>query len=1002
VNKFISLSFFTLLLVFVSKGVSAQLRDKCGTVEYMRELRLKELLRESDNQFEKWLNDRITFPRNEGAFRKKEGPYQIPVVVHVIHNGEAEGSGTNISDAQIASQLKVLNNDFQRKNADASDTPAEFLSVAGSMDIEFILARRDPEGQSTSGIIRVDGNRSSWTSGDNYELKSLSYWPAEDYLNIWVCNITDYLGYAQFPVSDLPGLENSSENRLTDGLVIWHRSFGSIEDGDFDLDPDYNLGRTATHEISHFFGLRHTWGDVDGCTGTDYVDDTPNQDGHTSGCPTHPQTSCNPPVTAMFQNFLDYTDDACMNLFTQDQIDRMATVLETSPRRASLLVSTGLLQPDPVDNDAGLRQVVSPPATQCSDIITPSVLLKNYGKNYITSLRLRLFVDGVATETQDVSVNLAPLDSAIVTFTNLQIGSGTANITFEIIQVNGTADGDPVGNENIFASTVYIPEHTDLPLHENFDNLSGDWTIQNPDDQLSWFTTTVPDQTQTNKALVIPFFDYHDNIGELDILYTPIFDLTNAEEAVLYFDIAHAQFDDSHDAFRVVAITNCSTLSEGEVIFEKSGGDLATVPSTDAYFVPNGAEDWRTEHVDLGQFVDKQLIQLAFIGINGYGNNLYLDNISIATYSNDLSLREIVSPALVTCDGTVAEIRVQNTGTDAIHSFSAQYSVNGGSLQTATFNNLNIAPGKEGQFPLSSVDVEEGQNILDVTVTAPNTLTDDNPVNNSQSVKIVVNKNEDQIPLRLDFEGSFLDQWTVANPGTGMNWAITNTNYNRSLYFNSFNNFSIGDESWFVSPVLDFSRASSASMVFDLSYARDEMRKEDLRILVSADCGNTYAESGYRLPDAEIVSETWLPVTEDEWLNDQYVDLSAFAREQNVRIAFVVTNASGNNLYIDNIEFFLSKDQRNIVIEEGYTIFGYNAENFSESVAKIGFNLQERQNVKIEIIDTMGRLIRTIEWLDVLNQVFELPIGPEEGSAIYIVRVNIGGQYSSARIFLTR
>src|SRR5690606_8895359 len=137
---------------------------------------------------------------------------------------------------------------------------------------------------------------------------------AEQYMNIWVCNLTDqFLGYAQTPESDLQGMENSSTNRKTDGVVVTHQAFGSVDDGAFDLDPVFNKGRTATHEIGHFLGLNHIWGDDAGCNGSDYVNDTPNQGNRTQGCPTHPKTD-NCGEVIMFQNFLDYTDDRCMNL----------------------------------------------------------------------------------------------------------------------------------------------------------------------------------------------------------------------------------------------------------------------------------------------------------------------------------------------------------------------------------------------------------------------------------------------------------------------------------------------------------------------------------------------------------------------------------------------------------------------------------------------------------------------------------------------------------------
>ena len=143
-------------------------------------------------------------------------------------------------------------------------------------------------------------------------------------MNIWVCNLVDrgYLGYARFPESDLEGLETSSTNRLTDGIVIHYKAFGSIDDGPFSLDPSFNKGRTVTHETGHYMGLNHIWGDDDQCQGSDYVSDTPNQAGFTNGCPAHPKID-NCGEVVMFQNFLDYSDDDCYTEFTPGQTQRM-------------------------------------------------------------------------------------------------------------------------------------------------------------------------------------------------------------------------------------------------------------------------------------------------------------------------------------------------------------------------------------------------------------------------------------------------------------------------------------------------------------------------------------------------------------------------------------------------------------------------------------------------------------------------------------------------------
>ena len=207
----------------------AHTQEKCGTVLYHKEQLEKGLINENIPDFENWLEDKILEKKaSQSNLGRTEGEiYQIPVVIHVIHNGESLGIVRNIPTEQILSQIDILNEDFRRLNADASETPESFLPVAEDMEIEFVLAKRDPEGLPTDGIVRVQGSQESWSMADNYALKSQSYWPAEDYLNIWVASISgNLLGYAQFPVSGLSGLEDASNNRLTDGIVVDFEYFG--------------------------------------------------------------------------------------------------------------------------------------------------------------------------------------------------------------------------------------------------------------------------------------------------------------------------------------------------------------------------------------------------------------------------------------------------------------------------------------------------------------------------------------------------------------------------------------------------------------------------------------------------------------------------------------------------------------------------------------------------------------------------------------------------------
>ena len=226
------------------------------------------------------------------------GTINIPVYFHVVYNN----SGDNVSDQQINAQLSVINADFNDTNY--NDVPAEFQGVAADTDINFTLA----------GTFRHADSRSSW--GTNNAVKS-AYPPItpETHLNIWVCEIGGgILGYAQFPGGNL----------ATDGVVILP---GTLPGGDA---SPYNGGRTLTHEIGHYLNLRHIWGDGR-CNRDDFVSDTPRSDRPNYGCPSYPTVHCR--STDMTMNYMDYTDDTCMNMFTEGQKARMRALFASGGAR---------------------------------------------------------------------------------------------------------------------------------------------------------------------------------------------------------------------------------------------------------------------------------------------------------------------------------------------------------------------------------------------------------------------------------------------------------------------------------------------------------------------------------------------------------------------------------------------------------------------------------------------------------------------------------------------
>ncbi len=322
-NNYLLLLF---IILFFCTLLPAQQRT-CGTMEYM-----KKQMEEDPNiqnrraEIEERLRDKqFSSSRSNNSF------ITIPTVVHIVYNEASE----NISDAQIFSQMEVLNQDFRRMNADASNTPADFLPVAADIEIEFCLARLDPNGNPTDGITRTFTDQISFGADDRIKATNTGgqdAWDTESYLNIWVSDLGFLLGYAQFP----------GGNNATDGIVVDHRAFGTVGTV---LTP-FHLGRTATHEVGHWLNLFHIWGDGP-CGLDDAVSDTPlaAEFSNNSAPCTHPnQNTCDEGVgdlPDMFQNYMDFSHDVCMNLFTQGQKSRMRSLFEPGNARASLLESNG-------------------------------------------------------------------------------------------------------------------------------------------------------------------------------------------------------------------------------------------------------------------------------------------------------------------------------------------------------------------------------------------------------------------------------------------------------------------------------------------------------------------------------------------------------------------------------------------------------------------------------------------------------------------------------------
>jgi len=343
------------LFLFTQMILFAQ--NICRTIEYKQQLLLNhpELaskitsIETFTKNFQKG-NGYTTFGLNPAS--NGNGIITIPVVVHVLYNSDQQ----NISDAQVQSQIDILNQDYRRLNGDTVNTPLVFHDAAADCGFQFQLAKVDPAGYSTTGIIHKKTSIQSFGVEDAIKFSAQGgddAWDKDSYLNIWVGGLNGgILGYSSV-------VGGPKEN---DGVVVFYTAFGI---GGTSVAP-YNKGRTTTHEIGHWLNLIHTWGDAD--CGDDQVDDTPPQQTSDIGCPGGTIISCtNAPVGNMYQNYMDFTNDACMNLFTNGQRRRMLALFQPGGERNALLSSTALTA-TPLQNP-----VSEPISTSISIYPNPSV-----------------------------------------------------------------------------------------------------------------------------------------------------------------------------------------------------------------------------------------------------------------------------------------------------------------------------------------------------------------------------------------------------------------------------------------------------------------------------------------------------------------------------------------------------------------------------------------------------------------------------------------------------
>lgn len=624
----------TLLLVLSAMiCLPAAAQRKCGTAEVLQlKLKSNPALQRKMQSVETELQRPSPRIQARGA-----AVVTIPIVVHIVlPNPDL------VTDAQVMSQLAVLNSDYMASNADLSKVPAAWQSIIGDAQVQFCLAQRTPTGDPTNGIIRTVTSSSGFNVLDN-SAADVKYdatggddaWDYQRYLNIWVCSLTNgYLGVATPPGNLFPAAE--------EGIVVSYRAFGNTGAAT----APYNKGRTATHEIGHFFGLIHIWGDDNGsCSGSDNVNDTPPQANNTYNCPSFPVTDACSPTTPgiMFMNYMDYTDDACMYMFTAGQAARMQNALASSSR-VGLLTSDGCAPVNLKTQDAGIEVINTPMGKVCVTGQTPVVQLKNKGTAPLTAVTISYQVDNGTPVTQTWIGNLASLQTANVQLGSFNTTEGSHTIRVYSSAPNGGVDQD---QSNDTANTIFhYDNEAGFPYTEGFETATFPpygWSINNSDNSFTW---ELSDEAKTGQhSVVMRNLGYAAN-GPVDELLSPVFDGGNNDSLFLFFDIAAAAQSNVNtagnnvwDTLQVLLTTDCGT-SYIDLGYKKWGKTLVTraVP-TPGEFIPASSE-WRRDSIDLTKYARNTKFRVVFRNTTNYENNIYLDNINLVTREVNPNLKE--------------------------------------------------------------------------------------------------------------------------------------------------------------------------------------------------------------------------------------------------------------------------------------------------------------------------------------------------------------------------
>lgn len=600
---------------------------RCGSYEYEQYLQDLYPNRATNQEFENWLAPKIQEIKSQRA-NSPSVIITIPVIFHIF----TDGSGAeNLSQATIQAQIDQLNIDY-------SDLAGSPFSSSADTEIRFCLARQDESGGALAedGINRITAyGQGPFTQADfQNSLKAATQWDPTRYFNIWVANLSGgLLGYAQFPDnSGLAGLNTTGGAANTDGVVILYSSVGSVANPN----PNggvYASGRTLTHEAGHWLGLRHIWGDSGACTNDDFCADTPDASGSNFGCPTTDSCFADGLGNDMVENYMDYTDDTCMNTFTADQKTRIQAVMTNSPRRMELGSSTVCNQAI-IYNLDGKVEIDNLNLIDCGSTITPDILLTNVGNNVITTATISYYIDTNTPVTYSWSGSLAYNQSEIVTLPVINLTSGNHTLNVELVNPNGGTDAVLANNVDSSDSFAAFYDTTTIDFEILTDDYGSEttWEFRDSSNNILYSGGPYSNNTTYNQTFTVTLgecytFTIDDSFGDgICCAYGTGYYELRTDNSDLIFN--GGSFDSQENV--VVSVNNLSIDS----YFIDNNISIYPNPTTEVLNIKvptNNLPDNFKIYNMLGQLIEERSINTdadLSITTSSYSNGMYFIKIS--------------------------------------------------------------------------------------------------------------------------------------------------------------------------------------------------------------------------------------------------------------------------------------------------------------------------------------------------------------------------------------